>query len=149
MVARSRRVRRGTSPATEPPVIALPSGHGEGWSPPTPPPPAIGWNWSDRRLEREYLWHADGVGGTGANLDECAAQLLYTEAHAWNGIHDAGDDTTATVPSQCRPPPNTYGRTAFRRFGRDVPLFAGVLPAPVCGPAAPPVGAPPSGAIPL
>lgn len=53
-----------------------------------------GWSWSDRRLEREYVWAADPAG----YVDECVAQLVYTDAHAFNGSGvEIGDDTTATV----------------------------------------------------
>ncbi len=70
----------------------LPSGESGACSLPTPNPSGD-WAWSDRRLEREYLWHAD----PGAYVDDCAAELVYTDAHAWNGLEDAGDDAAPTV----------------------------------------------------
>jgi hypothetical protein len=45
------------------------------------------WAWSSRRLEREYIWHAD----PSSYVDEVAVQLVYT------GAHDAGGDSTPTV----------------------------------------------------
>ncbi|HMN39723.1 MAG TPA: GC-type dockerin domain-anchored protein [Phycisphaerales bacterium] len=51
------------------------------------------WRWDARRLEREYVWHSD----PSAYVDECAAQLVYTDAHSWDGSSEHGDDTTPTV----------------------------------------------------
>jgi hypothetical protein len=38
---------------------------------------ATAWNWGQRRLEKEYIWHADAA----AYVDECAAQYVYNHAH--------------------------------------------------------------------
>ncbi|HMN41861.1 MAG TPA: colicin E5-related ribonuclease [Phycisphaerales bacterium] len=48
-----------------------------------------GWNWSDRRLEKEYIWAADAS----AYVDECVAQIVYTHAHEAVTGNPAGNDT--------------------------------------------------------
>ncbi len=58
-----------------------------------------GWVWQDRRLEREYVWASD----SGAYVDECVAQLVYTDAHvpASGSTSEQsaykGNDTSATI----------------------------------------------------
>lgn len=70
-----------------------PAGGGSGSSTQTCGPTGPSdWSWSDRRLEREYVWAAD----PGGYVDECIAQLVYTDAHAVNGSNQViGDDTAA------------------------------------------------------
>jgi hypothetical protein len=55
------------------------------------PSESSAWAWGDRRLEREYVWAAD----SSAYVDECVAQLVYTDAHTPVSGYGAGNDTTA------------------------------------------------------
>ena len=77
------------------------SGGGTSWGSCAPPSGenAGGWDWADRRLQREYIWNADAS----AYVDECVAQLAYTAAHDPASGTSPGDpgykgsDTTATI----------------------------------------------------
>jgi hypothetical protein len=52
----------------------------------TSPPIAGGFEWQDRRLEREYVWAGDSA----AYVDENVAQLVYTSAHTPASVSTSG-----------------------------------------------------------